>query len=766
MKTGILPIVLAVFVIGFAPAAPGDIFYAATDGAGVPPYDSWFSAATDLQAAIDLAADTPGGPHQVRVKQGVYRPVGNPHILTENPRDFCFALRNNVEVYGGFAGDETSFDRRDPAVNQTILSGDRGDPAAWSDGTLIIDADSRFHPPPTGVAELDLPVLNNSDNLYRVIWNPDQIPRIDRTAVLDGFIIAGGHADGPIEELESGAGMRNQCASPTVTGCVFSGNRAKDLGGGIFNYFSAPEVSGCVFSGNQADTGAGICHQDVSVSRAGGAGKEGEGTGGRRASGPAGPPVVAGSVFRGNYADAGGGIANLGSSPVVTGCEFSGHYTDVGGGIFNFQGAAPAVTGCLFRGNSASSGGGIFNYDGSNPVVINSTFSGNQAREESGGSAVYNFNSFPVLVSCTLSENQAPGGGTVGGMLSGPVFVVSSIFWGNTGGEFSGFEEYTGVRYSVVAGETGGFGPGCLNSDPLLGSLGGHGGLTDCYPISAASPAIGAGAAVFRVAGDGDPLIYRVPASSPSRYRRIDDGEEYDPGTLPLVRINAEDQRGGARSGRGDIGSYEYGALARPGVLDYDGDGTSDLAVFRPETGLWAVRGVTRAYFGRAGDLPVPGDYTGDGTADPAIFRPETGLWAVRGTTRLYYGAAADIPVSGYYLDRRARPAVFRGAAGLWAVRGLTRVYFGREGDRPVPGDYDGGGRWSPAVFRPDSGLWAARLVTRVYFGVSGDVPVPGGYTGDGRDRPGIFRGSPGLWAVRGLTRARFGESGDLPVSR
>ena len=40
---------------------------------------------------------------------------------------------------------------------------------------------------------------------------------------------------------------------------------------------------------------------------------------------------------------------------------------------------------------------------------------------------------------------------------------------------------------------------------------------------------------------------------------------------------------------------------------DYDGDGSAEVAIFRPVTGLWAVRGVTRCYFGMNGDWPVAG---------------------------------------------------------------------------------------------------------------------------------------------------------------
>lgn len=37
----------------------------------------------------------------------------------------------------------------------------------------------------------------------------------------------------------------------------------------------------------------------------------------------------------------------------------------------------------------------------------------------------------------------------------------------------------------------------------------------------------------------------------------------------------------------------------------YNGDGTSDIAVFRESSGMWSVRNLTRAYSGSTGDLPV-----------------------------------------------------------------------------------------------------------------------------------------------------------------
>ena len=72
----------------------------------------------------------------------------------------------------------------------------------------------------------------------------------------------------------------------------------------------------------------------------------------------------------------------------------------------------------------------------------------------------------------------------------------------------------------------------------------------------------------------------------------------------------------------------------------------SQIAIFRPSSGLWAIRGYTRFYFGTGGDSPVNGDFDGSALDNTAIFRPSSALWAIRGVTRVYYGASGDIPVT------------------------------------------------------------------------------------------------------------------------
>ncbi len=218
---------------------------------------------------------------------------------------------------------------------------------------------------------------------------------------------------------------------------------------------------------------------------------------------------------------------------------------------------------------------------------------------------------------------------------------------------------------------------------------------------------------------------------------------------------------------RGITRAYFGTSSDSPVPGDYNGDETTDIGIFRESSGLWAVNGVTRTYFGGISDLPVPGDYEGNGTAGVAIYRSSSGLWAIRGVTRAYFGGSADSAVPGYYgPEGKKTIGIFRPASGLWALKGVTRTYFGGPSDSPVPGDYEGNGSWDPGIFRAASGLWAVKGLTRAYFGGSADSPIPGGYRGDGTDCLGIFRGTSGLWAIKVVTRTYFGSGSDVPVTR
>lgn len=207
------------------------------------------------------------------------------------------------------------------------------------------------------------------------------------------------------------------------------------------------------------------------------------------------------------------------------------------------------------------------------------------------------------------------------------------------------------------------------------------------------------------------------------------------------------------------------GDIPAPG--DYNGDGRTELAVWRPSRGLWAIPGQPRSFFGTAGDVPVPGDYDGNGVCDRAIFRPASGLWAVENLTRVFFGLPGDIAAPASFAGWAGREmAIFRPASGLWVARGVGRAYFGLSGDRPLPADFDGYGVDLPMVFRPGEGRWLCYFKTRFYWGTGSDAPVVADFDGDGTDDYAVFRpSSQGWWSVRGVTARFFGAPGDIAVS-
>jgi (2Fe-2S) ferredoxin len=221
-------------------------------------------------------------------------------------------------------------------------------------------------------------------------------------------------------------------------------------------------------------------------------------------------------------------------------------------------------------------------------------------------------------------------------------------------------------------------------------------------------------------------------------------------------------------------------------VSDFDGDGRTDISVFRPSNGVWYVtRSSNNAFqaqaFGFGTDKLSPGDYDGDGLTDVAVYRD--GIWYVsnssNGTFRAeQFGIANDVPTAADYDgDGKTDLSVYR--QGIWYIRqssnnAFRALQFGIGTDKTTVGDYDGDGLADIAVWRPSTGVWHVMQSSNnsyraQQFGLDGDVPVVGDYDADGKADLAVWRPSSGVWYVyqssdNGFRAGQFGLSTDKPT--
>jgi cold shock CspA family protein len=239
-------------------------------------------------------------------------------------------------------------------------------------------------------------------------------------------------------------------------------------------------------------------------------------------------------------------------------------------------------------------------------------------------------------------------------------------------------------------------------------------------------------------------------------------------------------------------GSYSDTILlvARHGIIDFDGDGRMDVAVYHSASGLWFIEpssGAADYYVGYGGPdySPVPGNYDDDGKTDVAVYHQASGFWFIKpssGAADYYvgYGGTGYVPVPGDYDgDGKTDVAAYHQALGLWFINkssdGVSfNVTYGGSGYDPVLGDFDGDGKTDFAVYHQASGYWYIMISSSygsyyVSYGGTGYVPVPGDYDGDGKTDIAVYHSASGLWFIKPSSGAAdynvgYGGAGYAPI--
>ncbi|WP_154224642.1 right-handed parallel beta-helix repeat-containing protein [Marinicella rhabdoformis] len=391
----------------------------------------WQEAYQHLNDALAVS-----GNHDIWVAQGVYYPDLGSGVTNDDP-DASFLLNSGHQVFGGFSGNETLLEQRNPDIYLTVLSGDIDQNDVDSDADGVIQSPSDV-------------MGNNSYNIMELESDGGKI---------DGVTFTAGHSRLPVGSVqtdnrgnglpqENGGAIYANYQSVTLDNVNFIGNQSERIGGAIFDCDGC-EINNSLFINNHAiDVGGAITCFDC---------------------------VITDSRFENNVSDSqGGGMRGYGE---LIDNIFSENLSGSNGGALMATGGDVYINRNVFINNSSDSSGGAMRSH-ANTEIRNSAFVGNQAVGDGGAVWLTGNGNSSELIGSTFSGNGSISGGAIT-ISSHDLDIKNTVIWNNQDQSIAGSSSHSilndnqGSDLYIIHSDIENSGAQ-VQWDPLLGTDGGN----------------------------------------------------------------------------------------------------------------------------------------------------------------------------------------------------------------------------------------------------------------------------------------------------